>query len=553
MRKKKIIIFSVFLILSNIFISFLNFYPYNIDLSSNSSINEIENKNYIYPKLFKDSDLKLNEGNFTKIKIISISNPGGKLELDPYYSYASFIGSNLSISFYLYDLNNSNNRVLDEENQANIKITYKKRFGTRQNGTLNSFIRFDNNSKTFNGIIETSTLVEPGNYSVIINIDLLGYEINTRLFYITILEKFNLDISTYKSNQLIAGEKLVISIIVGNIDNSTFIPLQGVMINIKIYINNKSSIYNYYIPTNQYGQIINYFIIPLKTEDLSFDVVILEAYNYNSATLTDFDIKVIPYREFIMNFYFYFVLLILSIGVIIIISYILLNKKIRGKERILSEFMQSIEDISKLEQVFILLKKSSRALIKKSYISKQFNSNVLKEYRSFIFSSNNFINPQNSLKEISYNNKILLIIEGKYLIIGLILKNKISDIFKNKLNEFLDYTETLYKSEFSSSNIHSNSFEEIENIFENKLNISITSPHSIESGKFDTLLFTESYSINIYNIINDMVKEKKKNSFYLSDIFLKFSKQTSKGILEFLMGITELKDTRRITPIKNNN
>ncbi len=548
MRKNSIIIVFVFLFLSIIFVSFLDFYPYHVNLHNNPSNIEIENKNCIYPKFFKNSDLELNEGNITQFKLISISNIEGELERDPYF--ISFIGINLSISFNLFDVNYSYSKILDEKNQAKIK-TYYRKFGLIQTNRLKNFITFDNKSQSFQGIIETSVLLAPGDYYIDISVNLGDYVINPYRLYITLLDRFNLDISISKPNQIIVGEKLVISVHVGYNYKSTFNHLKGVLINIKIYFNNKSSISNFYRRSDENGGITIYFTIPLNTIDISFNITTSEAYNYKSGTLIDDTIKVITLREVIINLFFYFGLVILSIGVIIIISYKLIFKKKREEKRFLSEFMLYFEEMLKLEHLFIFHKISRNILLNKSYLSKIVNSKILNDFKSFIFSSDNFVNSQNSLKEISYNNKILLRVEGKFVIIGIILKDKTSDFFKEKLYEFLDYIETLYRSEFTSSNINSHSFKEIENIFEDKLNISINSPHSIKMGKFNASLLTKSYSINIYNLINEMVKETKKNSFYLSEIFSKFSKQRRKGIVEFLKGITELRDTCTIIPNKS--
>lgn len=547
MRKKRIRLFAVILILNNLIFSFLIFYNNIFDSLHNLSNIESENRNYDYPKKYENLELHINEGNFTKIRITSISNLGGALERDPYF--ISYIGTNISISFYLYDLNNSNTRVLDEENQANITITFNK-FGTAQFYPLKSFIKFDNISKSFSGIIETSTIVDPGNYSIRIDMFLLDYDIYPREFGLTLHEKLNLEILNSKPNHLIAGEQLVLLVKVGYISNSTFYPLKGVKVNIKIYLNNKSYIYSYEMVTNQYGQITQFFLIPLKTKDLSIDLVSLEDYNHNSAIVSDLELKITPYSDFTTNFYSNFIFFILSIGVLILIYYILSKKKISREERVLREYILLFEDILKLEYIIILHKKSNFIIIEKSYISKTFNYKMLYEYSNFNFSSNKFLNYQNSLKEFSFNNKILLVTEGKYLIIKILLNNTISDNFKRNLIEFLDYIEILYKREFSGNNIHSYSFEEIENKFENKFYISINSPHCIKLVKSDTLIFTKPYSIKIYNIINEIIKEKKNNFFYLSEIFLQFSKQTNKGIIDFMIGITELKDISIIMPMK---
>lgn len=549
MRKKNVILFSLIFILSIISVNLLNTYLYNVIHSSNSINIEIENKNRQDHILFKNSDLQMGEGNITKIKIISLSDPGGKLSLDPYYT--SYIGNNLSINFYLYDINNSNIKVIDEENQANISIYYSGRDGLIQTGLLESFITFNNESQTFIGIIETANIDVAGNYSIQIHVELLGYEIETRSIRITLLERLNLDVLIFKPNQVVAGEKFFITVKVGIIENDTFFPLEAVLVNIRINLNNKTSVYNYNLESNQNGIISNAFIIPLDTKYLSLNILIFDSYYYNGESFTDLDIILVPYREYITNFTSNLILLIFFIIVFILIPYLFFKKKKERKRKALYEFMQLFNDILKVEHVFIIYKKSNHILMKKSYTSKEFNSELMNKYTTFIFSSKNTTYPQN-FKETTINSKILLKSEGNYLIFGIILKNKTTNIFKHKLSDCIDYIENNYRSELLNNNIKHNSFKEIGNIFEDRLNISLNSLHYIESGKAEQLLISKSYSIILYSIINDFIRKRKQNYFYLSEILSEFTKQTDKGILEFLLGIKELKDKYKIAPIKNN-
>lgn len=551
MRKNKIILFFVILIFSNIFVNFLNFYQYNLSFQNNKSNIKIENKPYLNSNLLTFSNSESNGGNLTEIRMISISDPGGELPFNNLsYYYQSFIGSNLSMWFILIDKDFNNNTILDENNQATYSIFYNKTSGFIENGTLNNHIKFNNISNTFSGIIETSALSKEGNYTIEINMDLLDYEIQPYIFNLTIIEKFELDISINKPNQIIAGEKLYISVLTPYIYKSEIFHLGGVLIDFTLYLNNKNYIYRFTGKTNELGTVTFTLILPLNTKDISFDVETPEEYNHESTKIIGFNIKVITYSEFIKILSFYIVIVISFMITIILILLKLVIPKKSEKERFLKKSKQTFEDILKLEHIFILHKNTREFLLYKSYISKEINSEMLKEFKNFISSLNNFTNFQNSLNEINYKNKILLLAEGKYIILYVILNRKVSTIFKKKLKEFLIYIEQIYNNELPRGNTQSISFEEVESIFENILNLSIMLPHRIQWDIFDLSLLTNPYSIDIYEITDNLVKKTGKNFFYLSKIFFEFSKQTGKGVAEFLISVRELKAKYILKPIK---
>jgi len=265
--------------------------------------------------------------------------------------------------------------------------------------------------------------------------------------------------------------------------------------------------------------------------------------------LYNININVIPLQEFLMNLIFYVILIAFVLIVLIFIYYKLIIPKRNKKKLILNEYKQIFEDILKLENLYILHKSSGEFLFSKTYTSEKINSEILNDVKSFISSFNDSMKSQNTLKEINYNSKILLLIDGNYILLGAILNKEGSDTFKNYLKECIVYIEALYKNELPNKYVKSNLFVEIEKIFEDKLNISIILPLRIECDIFDKRLLKAPYSKDLYNILNNLIKESGNKSFYLSELLIEFSKQTGKGFIEFFICIKELKDNNLLTSI----
>ena len=540
-----IIIFGLFIVVINNQISYycLGSSEYNfVDIKENS-----ENTNF--SNLLNPSNSETEKGNYSIIQMLSISDPGGILTIkEPENYYQTFIGSNLTLNFILIDLNFSRTSILDPTNQATFLIKYNKTSGEGGVGILANNLKFDNNSKIYHGIIETFILTNEGNYTFEINMSLLDYEIQLFRFNFFLREKFEVDLFVLKPNQIVAGEKFTIWFYASYIDDFISYPLIGASINATIYLNNQIFIKTKIRKTDTQGGVGFEIILPLYTNKVTIDVEMVEEYNHIEKVLYDIDINVIPIQEFLINSIFYVILIAFVLIVLIFIYYKLIIPKKNKKKLILNEYKQIFEDILKLENLYILHKSSGEFLFYKTYTSDKINSEILNDIKSFISSFNDYRKSQNTLKEINYNSKILLLIDGNYIIFGAILNKEGSNIFKNYLKECIVYIEALYKNELSNKYVKLNLFDELEKIIEDKLNISNILPHRIEYD-IDKKLLTNPYSKDLYNILNNLIKESGNKSFYLSEPFFEFSKQTGKGVFEFFICIKELKDNNLLTSI----
>ena len=523
---------------------------------SNSEYGVVDTKeksgNSNFSNLLDPLSSETEKGNLSYIKMRSISDPGGILTIKEPENYSqTFIGSNLTLNFRLKDLDFNDTLILDPTNQANAVVKYNKTNGIKENGTLYNQLIFENKSKSYTAIINTSYFSKEGNYTIEINVDLLDYEIIPYIFKLHLIDKFNVSISIYTPEEIIAGEKLTFSIAAYYINQSELFKLEDALIIATLNVNEGDFIYISQKKTSINGIAVFEILLPLYTRNISLEFELVSNYNHVSGYLSTSNISVITSSEFIISFITNLMIIILITFALVLFYLKMILPKKRGKMKILDENKQIFEDIMKYEQILILNKDTKKLLFVKSYNNKEINNEIINFFKSSEHYLKNNIKSQDLIKEISYKNKFLLLIDGKYTKIGLLLNKQSSDTLKSQLQELNQYLESNFKNKFENRDEISKKFDEIEKIIEDKLNISSILPHKIEFDKFDKELLKNFYPMLIYRIADKLIKKKSKNYFNLSELFLEFSKQANKGLTDFLITINELKSNNLITPIRN--
>ncbi len=115
------------------------------------------------------------------LQMISISHVHGVITIDSKDTYNTYPKANITVKFRLLEMNFNISEVLDKFNQANYLIKYYNVSNTRINGTLSNYIKFDNKTETYSGVIETPILPQY-TYYIEINITLLNYTFVTYRF-----------------------------------------------------------------------------------------------------------------------------------------------------------------------------------------------------------------------------------------------------------------------------------------------------------------------------------------------------------------------------------
>jgi len=498
---------------------------------------------------------------YLDLEMISVSDPGGVLENKPNVGYTIFIESNLTVEFKLLEMDFNISEVLDINNSAIYLISYFYTSNSEINGTLLSYINFDNETENYFGVIETSVLLE-GTYRITIDIDLLNKTFEPHIFTLKVKRKYEVLISISKPREIIVGEKLTVSIFTQYKEQLD--PIEDASIKLTVRINGGNIIAVFTLRTNSLGYVSIDFFLPLKTNKISLDVEVAGEFYRESAQLIISDIRVITLLEVVVILIFYIGLIISSIfiSILLYIKFIIPNK--REKARMIDEYKQIFKDISSIEWIFIIFKRNGKCIFHKSYISKKKNQEIINKYISFLSVSKNTAKSQNLLNEISYEGKILLEANGNHITASLVLSENCSKVLKNNFKEFIYNFENLHENILENWEDNLIPYKEIEKLLEDKLNIFITQPHEIENNFLDniSLLKSESKalsfnnrfiinktSINLFDKAATLIKKTGKNFFYISTLLNEFSKQNNKGILKFFMSINELRHKGVFNPI----
>ena len=485
----------------------------------------------------------------TYIMNVSFTDPGGKISGPPYYL---FIGSNISIEFKLREFGVNISYILDENNQTTYQIIYNKTTGRIENGSLSNNIIFNNKTKQYSGILETSFLSE-GNYIIKINIDLLNNTFVPHNFTFVVRKKYNVTISMAKPKELIAGEKSTLSLLVKYGENSEFYFLESTYIKLTVYINDGEKTFRYNKRTSNLGRVVFSFTLPLHTYKMSMDIEVESAWNYESLKLDITSIKIIPSLNFIVIFSFLIGLIMsFTITIILLYSKLIIPYK-RGKKRIVNEYKQIFKDLSNIECIFINLKRNRKIIFKKSYSSKKINQEKINIYMSSLSLFKDATKSQKSIKEIRYKDKIILFSYGKYIEARLVLNIKGSAILKKKIKEFIFYLENYFESSIDNWQDIVIPYKEIETIFEDKLSFFLIFPHKIENSYLDNLSLLESNSKYLFNLTKNLIKETGENYFNISTLLHEFLKRTHKGIAKFFLYFQELRKYQIFTTIYENS
>ena len=186
MENKKFLVYTFFLILSGILINNIEVFIYQ-----NNSKRDLQNVGHYNESstapfgTLTQSQSESEHENQGIIRRISIFNSMGVVADFSEVGSTSYPGENLTINFELYDINLSRIIDFDENNPISFLIKYNNTGSAMLNGTLLNHINFNNNTKQYNGIIETYVLTN-GTYNITIFINSLNYTFIPYSFKLTI-------------------------------------------------------------------------------------------------------------------------------------------------------------------------------------------------------------------------------------------------------------------------------------------------------------------------------------------------------------------------------
>ena len=479
---------------------------------------------------FESYRFKLRVRRYVKIEMYSISDPGGILTPSENL-YTIFMGSVITVNFTLLSMDINISEVLDVNNTAIYQNTHK----------LVSNISYNNG---YYGILNTSVL-SLGIYTIKINITIFNKTTDPYSLKLQVIKKLDVLISIFTPSEITVGDKFTVYVLA--IYNDEMDSAEGVPIKFTLYINDVVFV-TFKLITDSNGYAGFEYYLPMKTEKLTVVAEVVYSHIYKGFLINS-GISVISNLEIVLSLIFIIGLITFSIIISISMYNRFISPKKREKTRNIHRYMQTFEDISLIDSIFILFRRNGKIIFHKSYISKKINQEKIAKYVSLLSITKYPIKSQELLNETTYEGKTLLLADGKHVRASLVL-NKVGSMFlKNNLKEFIYSFEYKYENVLDTLQDNLIPNKEIEKLLEDKLNIFIILPYKIEDENLNKKLFLKPDFNDLLSLATNLIKETGKSFFFVSALLKKFVKQSNKGIAKFFKTFKELRNNEVFSSI----
>ena len=499
-------------------------------------------------------------GYYTTFGLISLSDEGGQLlDLDnsSIYNYSSYINNDFEIRFNLTN-NDLGGLVLDD--MDSYYITYIDQNNNSIIGLINNTISYYRVNVTYGYFIGNLNLTQAnlttGYFQFTILITKTNYESVTFIFYLTLLPKYSVSVSIDSYlDDIIAGDNFWIAFNVSIILNSPTEPLEGALVTLTPIIKG-ISINSITETTNSSGIVVFEFTLPSNTQNLSLSLTLEGEFNYESMLKLFSDFTVKPPRsagisfEVILTYLVIFGIAISAAGGSLAVYKGVIVPKKREKARILMEVKTTFDDAINLEHILILYKGTGVCTFFKSFGSEQIDPELISGFISAICSFGKDLVMQEELNEVTYGEKMLLLSDGEFIRVALVLGKKASILLRENLMEFINVFEKTYANELPNWRGQLNIFRSAGTIIDEILSTSIILPHEISYEFSNMKALKKPHSKKILDIAKNLLKETERNFLFITTLLEKSVEITGQKIELIFMGIKELRDQRILKPIE---
>ncbi|MHA1914604.1 MAG: hypothetical protein ACW97V_09600 [Promethearchaeota archaeon] len=495
-------------------------------------------------------------GNYTQIDLVSVSDPGSILAPKGIYNnYTIFQGSDIDIEFNFADLEYSNPMILGDADSYNV---FYRNLVTNDTGTLLNTLSFIYQNVSFGthiGVISTSNVaLIPGNYLINISLTKANYESSFLPLNLTIIEKYQVRLNFTYIREVDAGSSFSILVKAEFLNGSLWFPLEGSDIIFTPYFDgNPSTIQT--IATNGIGE-VNFSTNVLGTaRTMNITIQLVGEYDHLGDLSAITDIEVIPlptvsvWEEILPYLLIVGIAAALAVGSIAVYRGVVVPKK-HEKSRILKEVKTIFDDAINLEHVLVLYKATGTCIFFKSFGSEEIDPELISGFISAISSFGKDLVCQEELNEITYGDKMLLLSDGEYIRVALVLSKKASIILRKSLMDFIGTFEKDYINELPAWRGQLTIFRESGSLVDEILNTSIILPHEITYEFSNIKTLKNPHSKEVLKVANNLMKDSERNFFFIATLLKESTEKTSKDTAEIFMGIKELRDKKMLIPIE---
>jgi len=411
---------------------------------------------------------------------------------------------------------------------------------------------------TFNHRMEilTSDLaLVTGNYEINITISKLNYEEVSFVLNLTVIQKYQANLTAITPESVNAGLPFTIVIEAEYYNGSVWLPIDQSWITIIPYYNGIAGTSLGPYLTNSTGEVL--FEIPTysDTRTLNFTIQLTSAYYHQEYSTEISDIEINPiqsgfsFEDLIPYLIIIGAAVVLIGGSIGVYRGVVVPKK-REKSRILKEVKTIFDDAINLEHILVLYKGTGTCVYFKSFGSEEIDPELISGFISAICSFGKDLVCQEELNEINYGDKMLLLSDGEYIRVALVLSKKPSIILRKNLMEFINEFEKTYNNELHNWRGQLNIFRNSGLLIDEILNTSIILPHQISYEFSNVKALKNTHSRDVLKVANNLMKVSERKFFFIATLLKEATEKTNKDTAEIFMGIKELRDKKMMLPIE---
>ncbi|MFW9990277.1 MAG: hypothetical protein ACFFC3_16675, partial [Candidatus Odinarchaeota archaeon] len=494
-------------------------------------------------------------GNYTNIPNITLSDPEGQEQLTSIGgNYSIFEERDLYVDFNITDNDYNDNLITSAMDSYTIEFI---EIGNSTNqGFLNETLSFDANTNSFKGYISITDLPRLGAYTITIRTSKTNYEEGEISFNVIIKERYEVELSIVSQpDEVTAGDTFRIIFEAQFNNGSNWFPLTDSNIIITPVFDGITSQEILTKSTNSTGGAFFEITIARNVHNMSLSVRLEEEYYHVESSLEISDIIINPAP---LGFNFEDLLpYLIIIGAAVAVgggSFAVYRGAIvpkrREKARILTEVKTIFDDAISLEHVLVLYKGTGVCIYFKSFGSEQIDPELISGFISAISSFGKDLVSQEELNEISYGDKMLLLSDGDYIRVALVLSKQASLILRRNLMEFIHAFEKVYAEDLPKWRGQLNIFRDAGIIIDDIFSTSIILPHEITYEHSSIKTLKKPQSREVIRIADNLMKDSERNFFFIATLLKEATEKTGRDTAEIFMGIKELRDNKILMPIE---
>ncbi|MBY9005704.1 MAG: hypothetical protein KGD63_03010, partial [Candidatus Lokiarchaeota archaeon] len=492
-------------------------------------------------------------GNETQVNLVSVSHlVAGVLTLSA-GNYTFFADNDLQITLNISALNNLN--LLIEGEFFTFTINYTNYITSFQGTIANTIVEA---GSLYQGSISTSSL-NAGYYNITIFANRTGYETESYSFNLTIEAKYQVRITALSPpTEVTAGKSFYLRIFCEYNDGTQWLPFGSQQTSLSVIFDLVGGgTTSPTIPVNNTDSNgIVWFQITLTTDvtNITAQASIIEEYDHETYLFNVPDITInpsntgIPFEDLII-----WIILILAVALIAVMGVVGYRKVVipqkRRKEGVLDEVKTVFDDAVNIEHILVLYKGSGTCIFFKSYGSEKIDPDLISGFISAVSSFGKEVESQKALNEITYEDKMLLLADGQYIRVALVLSKKASIFLRGKLREFIKEFEQRYNSALPKWRGQLNVFKNAGPLIDESFKTSIILPHQIQYNQKAIKNLRIPTSKEVLSNTKNLMNESGRDFVFISKLLDKTLNKSTKGIAKVFMGIKELRESRILVPI----